>query len=44
MFVGGGYDTAQNNATGKAFFAIKLSDGSKVFEYYNSGSSGDQAP
>ena len=41
MFVGGGYDTAQNNATGKAFFAIKLSDGSKVFEYYNSGSSGD---
>ena len=37
MFVGGGYDTAQNNATGKAFFAIDLSNGSKLFEYYNSG-------
>jgi type IV pilus assembly protein PilY1 len=37
MFVGGGYDTAQNNATGKAFFAVDLSNGSKLFEYYNSG-------
>jgi type IV pilus assembly protein PilY1 len=37
MFVGGGYDTAQNNATGKAFFAVDLSNGSKLFEYYNTG-------
>jgi len=41
MFVGGGYDTAQNNATGKAFFALDLSNGSKLFEYYNPGSSSD---
>ena len=33
-FVGGGYDTAQNNNTGKAFFVIDLSDGSKLWEYY----------
>ena len=42
MFVGGGYDTAQNNATGKAFFAIDLSNGSKLFEYYNSGGNDKQ--
>ena len=42
MFVGGGYDTAQNNATGKAFFAIDLSNGSKLFEYYNSSGSTDR--
>jgi type IV pilus assembly protein PilY1 len=42
MFVGGGYDTAQNNATGKAFFAIDLSDGSKLFEYYNTGANDNQ--
>ena len=42
MFVGGGYDTAQNNSTGKAFFVIDLSDGSKLFEYAPS-SSGDKA-
>ncbi len=42
MFVGGGYDTAQNNATGKAFFVIDLSNGSKLFEYAPS-SSGDHA-
>jgi type IV pilus assembly protein PilY1 len=41
MFVGGGYDTAQNNATGKAFFAIDLSNGSKLFEYYNDSSGND---
>ena len=41
MFVGGGYDTAKNNETGKAFFAIDLSDGSKLFEYYNPTGSGD---
>lgn len=42
MFVGGGYDTAQNNATGKAFFAVDLSNGSKLFEYYNSGGNDKQ--
>lgn len=33
-FVGGGYDTAANNNTGKAFFVIDLADGSKLWEYY----------
>jgi type IV pilus assembly protein PilY1 len=42
MFVGGGYDTAQNNATGKAFFVIDLSNGTKLFEYYNNGSGDDR--
>ena len=42
MFAGGGYDTAQNNATGKAFFAIDLSNGTKLFEYYNSTSGDDR--
>ena len=42
MFVGGGYDTAQNNATGKAFFAVDLSNGSRLFEYYNSTSGDDR--
>src|SRR5204863_2345016 len=34
-FVGGGYDSGSNNALGKAFFAIDLSDGPKLWEYYN---------
>ncbi|PYM64605.1 MAG: hypothetical protein DME11_13240 [Candidatus Rokuibacteriota bacterium] len=34
-FVGGGYDSGSNNALGKAFFAIDLSDGTKLWEYYN---------
>ena len=33
-FVGGGYDTGQNNNTGKAVFAIDLSTGNKLWEYY----------
>ena len=37
-FVGGGYDTASNNNTGKAVFAIDLSNGSKLWQYYNTGS------
>jgi type IV pilus assembly protein PilY1 len=37
-FVGGGYDTAQNNNTGKAFFVVDMSDGSKLWEYYNPSS------
>jgi len=34
-FVGGGYDTADNNATGKAVFVIDLASGAKLWEYYN---------
>jgi type IV pilus assembly protein PilY1 len=36
--VGGGYDTAQNNNSGKALFVIDLSTGTKLWEYYNSSS------
>lgn len=38
-FVGGGYDTAQNNNTGLAFFVIDLADGKKLWEYYKPGPS-----
>jgi len=41
-FFGGGYDTASNNAHGKAFFAIDLSDGSLIWQYYNDGTSDDR--
>ena len=41
-FFGGGYDTASNNAHGKAFFAVDLSNGSKLWEYYNSTSADDR--
>lgn len=41
-FVGGGYDTAQNNNTGKAFFVIDLATGAKLWEYYNDGSLDDR--
>jgi type IV pilus assembly protein PilY1 len=41
-FFGGGYDTASNNAHGKAFFAIDLSTGSLVWQYYNDGTSDDR--
>ncbi len=40
-FVGGGYDTANNNATGKAFFAIDIATGQKLWEYYNAPGSTD---
>ena len=40
--VGGGYDTANNNATGKAVLAIDLATGTKLWEYYNSSSSNDR--
>jgi type IV pilus assembly protein PilY1 len=40
-FVGGGYDTASNNSTGKAFFVIDLATGTKLWEYYNPGSVSD---
>ncbi len=41
-FFGGGYDTASNNAHGKAFFAVDLSNGTKLWEYYNNGTSDDR--
>lgn len=41
-FFGGGYDTGQNNTTGKAFFAIDLATGQKLWEYYNDGSLDDR--
>jgi type IV pilus assembly protein PilY1 len=41
-FVGGGYDTPENNQTGKAFFVIDLATGAKLWEYYNSNSSDDR--
>jgi type IV pilus assembly protein PilY1 len=40
-FVGGGYDTATNNNSGKVFFAIDLASGAKLWEYYKSGSPTD---
>jgi type IV pilus assembly protein PilY1 len=39
--VGGGYDTANNNTTGKAVFVIDLATGTKLFEYFNTGSASD---
>jgi len=41
-FVGGGYNTPQNNLTGKAFFVIDLATGTKLWEYYNNSSSNDR--
>ena len=40
-FVGGGYDTPSNNSTGKAFYVIDLTNGTKLWEYYNPGSVAD---
>jgi type IV pilus assembly protein PilY1 len=41
-FVGGGYDTGQNNDSGKAFFVIDLETGAKLWEYSNNGAGGDR--
>jgi type IV pilus assembly protein PilY1 len=41
-FVGGGYDTGDNNATGKTVMAIDLATGTKLWEYSNDGSSDDR--
>jgi type IV pilus assembly protein PilY1 len=41
-FVGGGYNTGTNNASGKAFFVIDLENGNKLWEYYNNGSGDDR--
>ena len=40
-FVGGGYDTAANNSSGKAFYVVDLDNGTKLWEYYNPGSVSD---
>jgi len=39
--VGGGYDTAQNNNAGKAFFVIDVATGAKLWEYSNPGNASD---
>jgi type IV pilus assembly protein PilY1 len=41
-FVGGGYNTPNNNAHGKAVFALDLATGTKLWEYYNNSSSDDR--
>ncbi len=41
-FVGGGYDTGENNNSGKAFFVIDLENGSILWQYYNNSSSDDR--
>jgi type IV pilus assembly protein PilY1 len=41
-FVGGGYDTGTNNATGKALFIIDLATGQKLWEYANDGAAADR--
>jgi type IV pilus assembly protein PilY1 len=40
-FIGGGYDTPSNNNSGKAFYVIDLTDGSKLWEYYKPASATD---
>jgi type IV pilus assembly protein PilY1 len=42
MFVGGGYDTASNNNSGKAFIVVNLETGAKIWDYTGSGG-GDHA-
>ena len=41
-FFGGGYDTGQNNNSGKALFVIDLATGQKLWEYFNDGSLDDR--
>jgi type IV pilus assembly protein PilY1 len=41
-FIGGGYDTANNNSHGKAVMAIDIASGTKLWEYYNTGSNDNQ--
>jgi type IV pilus assembly protein PilY1 len=40
-FIGGGYDTEANNATGNAFFVLDLATGQKLWEYTRDGVTGD---
>jgi type IV pilus assembly protein PilY1 len=42
MFVGGGFDSAINNAHGKALFAVDLSNGSLLWQYYNDATADDR--
>ena len=41
-FFGGGYNTPQNNQSGKAFFAVDVATGTKLWEYYNNSSTDDR--
>lgn len=41
-FVGGGFDSPQNNALGKAFFVLDLATGQKLWAYSNDGSLDDR--
>ena len=38
MFVGGGYETGNNNSKGKLFFSIDLSNGTNLWDYSNTSS------
>lgn len=40
--MGGGYDTAQNNRSGRAFLVVDLESGQTLWEYTNDGSSDDR--
>jgi len=42
VFFGGGYDTANNNASGKALFAVDAATGQKLWEYFKDGSADDR--
>jgi type IV pilus assembly protein PilY1 len=41
-FFGGGYDTSSNNATGRAFFAVDLQTGQKLWDYYKTATTDDR--
>ncbi len=41
-FVGGGYDTAQNNNTGKIVYAIDVATGVKLWEFYDDATVDDR--
>lgn len=41
-FIGGGYDTGTNNASGRAFFAVDMETGSILWKYHNDGNGGDR--
>jgi type IV pilus assembly protein PilY1 len=41
-FAGGGYDTAQNNASGKTFYVIDLATGAMLWEYWADGTADDR--
>ena len=41
-FVGAGYDSGENNNSGKAFFVIDMKNGQKHWEYYADGDTDDR--